>query len=447
MLVTTDRSTIHCVLMLAIPALAQQYTFFFIQQYDQYLARHFSPQHQAALTTANYLYWFVSSYSVVVSAGAVALVGRLTGAKDFALANRAAGQVLILAALFGFSATILAMFGLNTLLNALQLPPGTPEIAGKYLAPLLLILTLQMIETGGIACLVGAGDTRTGLFVLLGVATVNMPVAWLLSGGGGPELDFGFSGIAMGTAAAHFLGGCTVLALLLRGRSGLRIRPAYLLPDFSLIYRLLRVSVPAALDSLSVAVCQLVFLSIVNRLGNEAAAAHGMALRWEGLAYLGANAFGSAAMAIVSQNLGANRPDRAAHGAWVTFGFATALTVVMGFVFFFLALPMCELYSPDDPGVTEQAAIALKLIAFGMPALAATTIFTACCRAAGDTRVPVLITWAGFLGVRLPLATYLTQEGGYGLRGAWIAMVVDLYLRGLLLFLRFSGGKWKRVKV
>jgi len=51
------------------------------------------------------------------------------------------------------------------------------------------------------------------------------------------------------------------------------------------------------------------------------------------------------------------------------------------------------------------------------------------------------------LGVRLPLATYLTQEGGYGLRGAWIAMVVDLYLRGLLLFLRFSGGKWKRVKV
>src|SRR3954471_2766558 len=143
MLDAPDTPILRRVLLLALPALAQQYTFFFIQQYDQFLARHFTAQHQAALTTANYLYWFVSSYSVVVSAGAVALVGRLYGAKDYALANRAAGQVLILAAFFGLSATFVAAFGLQSLLIALQLPPGTPEIAGEYLAPLLLILTLQ----------------------------------------------------------------------------------------------------------------------------------------------------------------------------------------------------------------------------------------------------------------------------------------------------------------
>ena len=60
-------------LRLAWPALLQQYTFFLIQQYDQFLARNFSEEHQAALTTANYLYWFTSSYSVIVSAGATAL--------------------------------------------------------------------------------------------------------------------------------------------------------------------------------------------------------------------------------------------------------------------------------------------------------------------------------------------------------------------------------------
>ena len=448
MLDAPETPILRRVLMLAIPALAQQYTFFFIQQYDQYLARHFSAQHQAALTTANYLYWFVSSYSVVVSAGAVALVGRLYGAKDFALANRAAGQALILAAFFGFCATIAAAFGLSTLLSALQLPPGTPEIAGEYLAPLLLILTLQMIETGGIACLIGAGDTRTGLFVLLGVATVNVPVAWLLSGGGGPELDFGFTGIAMGTASAHFLGGLTVMALLMRGRSGLKVSFAFLKPNPMLIYRLLRVSVPAAFDSLSVAVCQLVFLSLVNKLGNEAAAAHGIALRWEGLAYLGGNAFGSAAMAVVSQNLGAQRPDRAAKGAWVTLALCGSLMTFMGVLFYVFAEPMCALYSPDEPAVTAQAVIALKLIAFAMPALASVTIFTSCCRAAGDTRVLVFITWFGFLGVRLPLAMYLTQgEGSLGLQGAWNAMVADIGVRGGLLLVRFARGKWKKVVV
>src|SRR5438105_2031483 len=94
------------VFALALPALVQQFFLFVIQQYDQYLARTFSPDHQAALTTANYLYWFISSYSVVVGAGATALVGRFFGAKDFSLANRAAGQAVVMAAFFGLLGTM-----------------------------------------------------------------------------------------------------------------------------------------------------------------------------------------------------------------------------------------------------------------------------------------------------------------------------------------------------
>ena len=50
----------------------------------------------------------------------------------------------------------------------------------------------------------------------------------------------------------------------------------------------------------------------------------------------------------------------------------------------------------------------LRLIAFAMPALASTMIFTAALRGAGDTRVPVLFTWVGFLAFRIPLAYLLT---------------------------------------
>ena len=70
------------ILMLAWPALVQQGLLLTIQLYDQYLTGKFSESHKAALTTANYLYWFVTSYTVVVNAGATALVGRLVGARD-----------------------------------------------------------------------------------------------------------------------------------------------------------------------------------------------------------------------------------------------------------------------------------------------------------------------------------------------------------------------------
>jgi Na+-driven multidrug efflux pump len=316
-----------------------------------------------------------------------------------------------------------------------------------------------MIETGGIACLVGAGDTRTGLWVLSGVATVNVPVAWLLSGGGGPNLDYGFTGIAIGTAASHAVGGLVVLAVLLHGRAGLKLNLPLLTPDFALLYRLLRVSVPAAFDALSVAACQLVFLSIVNRLGVEEAAAHGIALRWEALGYLAGGAFAPTTMAVVSQSLGRQRPDLAARGGWSAFGMGAAVMTAMGVLFYALAWPMCRLYSPANDHVTEMAVNALRLIAFAMPAVAAWIIFTAALRAAGDTRFPVLITWVGFVGVRIPLALLLTRHptetgplgllsgAGLGLIGAWVAMVADLYVRGLLFVWRFAGGRWKTMKV
>ena len=447
------------VFRLALPALAQQYLFFVIQQYDQYLARHFSPDHLAALTTANYLYWFISSYSVVVSAGATALVGRLVGAGDRALASRATGQAILLALLFGGLATVVGLLGLRALLSAVNLTGPAPAIAEAYLLRLAVILPIQMVETAGIACLVGAGDTRTGLKVLAGVATVNVPTAWALSGGGGDALNFGFVGIAMGTAISHTLGGIAVFVLLRRGRSGLKVTLADLRPDLSIVRRLLRVSIPAGIDSLSIACCQLWFLSIVNRLGSASSAAHGIAIRWEALGYLAGAAFGAAASAVVSQNLGALRPDRAARGGWAAFAQGGGMMCVMGVVFFTLAGPMCAMYSPDKPDVVALAVPSLRLIAFAMPGVAAWIVFTAALRSAGDTRVPVLFSWLGFLGVRIPLAFLLTSKQvdlgtwgtipGYdmGLIGAWIAMVADIYVRGVLFTWRFAGGRWKRVTV
>ena len=91
---------------------------------------------------------------------------------------------------------------------------------------------------------------------------------------------------------------------------------------------------------------------------------------------------------------------------------------------------------------------ALRLVAFAMPAVAAVIIVTSALRGAGDTRVPVAITWAGFLLVRIPLAYWLTSlDVGLGLIGAWWAMFADLYLRAGLLLLRFASGKWKTIKV
>src|SRR5262249_44880167 len=160
------------------------------------------------------------------------------------------------------------------------------------------------------------------------------------------------------------------------------------------------------------------------------------ALGWEALGYLPGMAFGTAAMTLVGQNLGAGRPEMAARSGWVAFGMGCGLMSLMGVVFAVLAEPMFAQFcpSPDQQPIIAAGVPVLRLVAVGMPACACTIILLFALRGAGDTRVPVLFTWVGFLFVRIPLAYLLTADqlelgvlgtwpgAGLGLYGAWLAM-------------------------
>jgi putative MATE family efflux protein len=452
-------STARHVLALAWPVLVQQFLILTVNLSDSFLAGWFRPAdpskhvaYQAAHTTAGYLDWLITCFTVFVTVGSTALVARFVGAGDRDGAVRATNQSMTLAVFFGLFGTVAGLMGVDGLVRLLGLTGDAAAFAALYLRPIFALLTFQVIEQAGIACLVGAGDTRTGLYVRGGVALVNMPLAWSLFHA------IGFPGIALGTAISHTLGAVAVLIVLARGRAGLRLRVDQLRPDRQLQWRLLRVSLPAGTDSMSVALCQLWFLSIVTALGDDATAAHGIALRWESMGYLPGVAFGTAAMALVGQNLGAGRPDRAARSGWTAFALGLGVMVLMAVIFCTLAEPMFRLFAPN-PEQREVVVIGvpvLRLVAFAMPAVASTIVLTGALRGAGDTRVPVLITWLGFLGVRIPLALWLRRplvdlgplgiwEGG--LFGAWVAMFADLYVRGALILGRFATGRWQQVKV
>ena len=423
------------------------------------MAKHVS--YQAAQTTAHYLGWMIISYTVLVSVGSTALVARFVGAGDRAAAIHVTNQSMLLAVILGLLGTVAGLASIGWLTRLLGLQGDAAVFATEYLRPLFVLLVFQVIEAAGIACLIGAGDTRTGLWVRAGVAAVNLPLAWALFLGVGPIPRLGFEGIALGTALSNLLGGMAVLTVLARGRAGLGLVPRLLWPDWGLLRRLLRISVPAGLDSLSIVAGQLWFLTIVNRLGDTASGAHGIALRWEALGYLSGAAFGTAAMTLVGQNLGARRPEQAARSGWVAFGLGSAVMCAMGAIFFTLAPQMFQLFCPD-PGqrpVIEAGVPVLRLVAFAMPPLACCMVFTYALRGAGDTRVPLLFTWVGFLGVRIPLAYWLTSDrfdwgvlggldGGSGrLFGAWLAMFADLFVRGGFFLYRFASGRWQTMRV
>jgi len=438
------------VLVLAVPYWTQQFLHLAVNLSDSFLAGRFlqvsgelNVAGQAAQTNANYFFWYISSFTVLVSAGATTLVAHFWGAHDRPSGIHAANQALFLALAFGLVGGALGVLLTPELMWLLQLRGAAADLAAAYLQPIFLALPLQMMLVVGIACLVGTGDTLTGMAVMSGVAILNVPLAWLLC------LRIGLTGIALGTALSNALGCLAILVLLARGRSGLKLSLQLLWPHAGLIRRLLRISIPAGIDSMCLATGQLIFLGIVNQLDHASIAGHGIALRWEGMGYLSGNAFAVAAMTLVGQNLGARRDLMAQRSGWTALAMGTGVMCLMGLTFFVLAEPMFLAFCPrpEQRPIVDQGVPALRLIAFAMPAVACTTILPGALRGAGDTRVPILFTVAGFFCVRLPLAWYLTQGLGWGLIGCWWAMLADLHVRGLALLWRFASGRWKRIRV
>jgi Na+-driven multidrug efflux pump len=130
-------------------------------------------------------------------------------------------------------------------------------------------------------------------------------------------------------------------------------------------------------------------------------------------------------------------------------------------VFFVLAPQMFRLFCPypEQQPIVAAGVPVLRLEAFAEPALASLIIFLSALRGAGDTRVPMVFNWIGLMLVRVPLAYFFalasfdlgglgTWQGcGWGLFGAWMAMVADLSVRGTFFLLRFAGGRWQAVRV
>ncbi len=255
--------------------------------------------------------WAFSGLFSVIAIGSTAMVARFIGAGDYEAANRVTNQSLLVGTVLALVVTAVSLALGERLVWALQLEGEAADLASRYLRFLLPMLPAIMLQAVIIACLHGAGDMVTGLVSMVLVNATNIALSWSLLLGLGPLPRLGWDGVAIGTSVGFAIGGLVPLAVLSRGRAGLKLRWHLMRPDLGLIRRLLRIGLPGGADVMSLISLQLIFLALINQLGTLAVAAHGVALRMESFAYLPGYAFQVAAGTLVGQFLGAGDSRRA----------------------------------------------------------------------------------------------------------------------------------------
>jgi len=445
-LLRTDPALARRVLTLAWPAVIEQTLAMMISLVDFYIVGHLGAAALDGVGLGGQMLNLTASFLGAVGVGSTALVARHIGAKEPEDATRTARQSILVAMVIG---VLMAMVGVTCARPIIAWFGGEPDVieqGTRYLrtvAPSFAFFSVLLI---GNAVMRGAGDTRTPLLVMMAVNVINIGVAWSLTQGVAGLPKLGVIGSGLGAASGQTIGGLIVLALLVRGRAGIRLGLQMPRWDPGRIRRILNIGLPAGAEQILLQFALTSLTVVIARFGTEAYAAHQVAWRIAQLSFLPGWGFAIAASTLVGQELGAKQPQRASESGYVAFRAALIVMTVMAVVIFVFGSALIRMFI-NDPLVIAQGVPILRIAALIQPMMAASFVFSGGLRGAGDTRATLAITIFSVWGLRVIITYLLGQWFGLALIGAWIAIAADFTFRGLMFWWRFRSGKWQSIRV
>ena len=377
-----------------------------------------------------------------LAAGATALVARAIGAGDKEAADRFTA-VAILASLAVSLPLAVATFLLDApLLRALGAEESILEPGALVLRALAFGVPGNMVVMAATGALTGAGDTRPGLVIGVGVNVVNLVLDHLLIFGnlGAPRM--GIAGAAAATSIAFSAGGLAFLVLLWRGRRPVALGPGGFVGAWTDAKRLASVGGPAAAEQLILSIGFTAYLILILRFGADALAAHQIGLRVQSFAFMPGFGFAAAAAALVGQGLGRGEPAEAEREGWAAIGLGLLVMMALSLPLYLLAPVLGRAFTSDAEALALSTQW-IRAIVVAMPAIALHFGASGALRGAGDTRWPLFVSFAGLWLVRLPLAWFVGVTLGLGMFGVWLAYIVEYYARAIVTTLRYARGTWK----
>lgn len=258
-----------------------------------------------------------------------------------------------------------------------------------------------------------------------------------------PGAGLGVAGAALGTALSEVVCAGMLLYFLLIRSSMLRIRKG----EKTIFHKedlitAAKISIPVGAESVAMGSAYVMGTRIVSPLGNISLAANSFAVTAEGLCYMPGYGIAAAATTLVGQSIGAGRKQLTNRLSWMTVRFGMLVMTYTGILMYAFAPQMIGILTPD-PEIRALGARMLRIEAFAEPMFAASIVCSGVFRGAGDTFVPSLMNFCSMWLVRLSMAAMLTPR--LGLKGMWISMCIELWVRGSLFLIRLirrpPGGK------
>ena len=243
---------------------------------------------------------------VGIALGANVVIANAIGRNDKDAVHRAVHTSILVALLGGAAIAVIGELIAGTLLHSLNVPDDVYPLALLYLRIYLLGMPVILLYNFEAAIFRSIGDTKVPLIALAcsGVLNVILNLFFVA------VLGMTVNGVAIATVISNALSSLILFIRLIRTDKYIKLEPRSLRIDGQSMKLILKIGLPAGIQSAVFSLSNIVIQSAINSLGKVVMAASSAALNIELLAYYVLNSFSQACTTFVGQNYGARQIDR-----------------------------------------------------------------------------------------------------------------------------------------
>ncbi len=238
-----------------------------------------------------------------IAVGSGVLIAKYIGAKNETAITRSVHTSILFGFFCGVVVMLIGLIFARPCLLLMDTPDDVIDLATLYLKIYFLGSPGNLLYNFGAAILRSKGDTKRPLIILSVAGIVNVVLNLILV----IFFNMSVAGVGIATITAQYISAVWVMTLLIKEKGSTHLDVKKLRFHRAELTEIIRIGLPAGLQSVSFALSNVIIQSAINSFGSATVAGCSASVNIDNILFLVANALTQSAMTFSSQNVGAKK--------------------------------------------------------------------------------------------------------------------------------------------
>ena len=248
--------------LFALPLMLSGLLQVFYNMADKIVVGQFSsdPDALAAVGSTTIVSTCIVNFALGFSAGSGVIVAQHFGEKDNEKLSRSIHTSISLALIAGISIAILGLVISRPILELMNTKPELIDAAVLYLRIICFGIPANVLYNFGASILRSVGDSKTSLYILglSGLINVGLNFFFVL------VFDMTVDGVALATIISQYISAVLVIIIMMHQKGACKFKIKSVSIDFKILKSIIKVGLPAGIQSALFAVSNIVITSAFN---------------------------------------------------------------------------------------------------------------------------------------------------------------------------------------